>query len=394
MSISILAKSIKESMTLAITAKAKKLKAEGKSIIGFTAGEPDFDMPTNVKDSCKKALDIGFTKYTPASGMVELKNAICEKFEKDNGLKYQANQIVISSGAKSSLYHAMLAILDPGDEVIIPSPFWLTYEEQVKLCEAKCVFVDTSATGYKLTEELFRNNITEKTKAVIINSPSNPTGVVYSKKDLEVIAKVAVEKGIYVISDEIYEKLVYGVEHISIASLNEDIKNLTIIINGMSKAYSMTGLRIGYTASNLEIAKAIINIQSHTTSNACSISQYGSVTALYEGEEFIKNAQKIFAKRRLLMLERAKALKDVTFIEPQGAFYLFINVSKYYGKSYNGKVIDGSIAMSDVLLDAGIAVIPGLPFGDDNCIRLSYAVSEADIIEGFERLNAFFSSIN
>lgn len=393
MAISKLAGSIKESMTLAITAKAKKLKQEGKSIIGFTAGEPDFDSPEIVKKACEQALKEGFTKYTPASGMPELKTAICKKLERENGLIYQPNQIVVSSGAKSSLYHAILAIVDPGDEVIIPTPFWLTYEEQVKLAEGKCVFVNTSKTGYKLTEELFRQNITEKTKAVIINSPSNPTGAVYTKEELAVIAKVCVEKDIYIISDEIYEKLVYGVEHVSIASVSEEAKNKTIIINGMSKAYSMTGWRIGYTASSVEIAKAMTNVQSHTTSNACSLSQYASVVALNEADQFTQDAKSIFSARRLLMVEFAKKLKNVSFVEPQGAFYLFIDVSKYYGKSFNGKVINGSIDMADALLDVGVAVIPGLPFGDDNCIRLSYAVSETDIVKGFERIESFLQQV-
>lgn len=393
MAISKLAGSIKESMTLAITAKAKKLKQEGKSIIGFTAGEPDFDSPEIVKKACEQALKEGFTKYTPASGMPELKTAICKKLERENGLIYQPNQIVVSSGAKSSLYHAILAIVDPGDEVIIPTPFWLTYEEQVKLAEGKCVFVNTSETGYKLTEELFRQNITEKTKAVIINSPSNPTGAVYTKEELAVIAKVCVEKDIYIISDEIYEKLVYGVEHVSIASVSEEAKNKTIIINGMSKAYSMTGWRIGYTASSVEIAKAMTNVQSHTTSNACSLSQYASVVALNEADQFTQDAKSIFSARRLLMVEFAKKLKNVSFVEPQGAFYLFIDVSKYYGKSFNGKVINGSIDMADALLDMGVAVIPGLPFGDDNCIRLSYAVSETDIVKGFERIESFLQQV-
>lgn len=394
MSVSKLADSIKESMTLAITAKAKKLKAEGKSIIGFTAGEPDFDTPDLVKDSAKKAIDIGFTKYTPASGMPELKNAICEKFLNENGVSYEPNQIVISSGAKSSLYHAFLAIVNPGDEVIIPSPYWLTYEEQVKLAGGVCVFVDTNNSGYKLTKELFEKNITPRTKCVIINSPNNPTGVVYSREDLKDIAEVAVKNGIYVISDEIYEKLIYGVEHVSIASLGDDIKDKTIIINGMSKAFSMTGWRIGYSASNVQIAKAMSNIQSHTTSNACSISQYASVTALKEAEQFSVDSRNIFAARRLLIIEFAKKLKDVTYIEPQGAFYLFLNVSEYYGNKINGKVIENSIDFANALLDYGVAVIPGKPFGDDNCIRLSYAISEVDIVNGFDRIDKFLKKLS
>lgn len=394
MSVSKLASSIKESMTLAITAKAKKMKAEGKTIIAFTAGEPDFDTPDLIKESAKTALNIGFTKYTPASGMPELRQAICDKFQNENGLTYKPTQICVSSGAKSSLYHAMLAIINPDDEVLIPSPFWLTYEEQVKLCGGKCVFINTKNTGYKLTAEDFKANVTPKTKAIIINSPSNPTGVVYTRQELEEIAKVAVENDIYVISDEIYEKLVYGVKHVSIASINDEIKDKTIIINGMSKAYSMTGWRIGYTASNETIAKAIGNIQSHTTSNACSISQYASVAALKECEQFCEDAKNIFAARRLLMIEFAKKLRDITIVEPQGAFYLFLDVSKYYGKSVAGHVINGSIDFANCLLDFGVAVIPGIPFGDDDCVRLSYAVSEVDIVNGFGKISEFLNSIN
>ncbi|MBQ2717296.1 MAG: pyridoxal phosphate-dependent aminotransferase [Clostridia bacterium] len=393
MAISNLASSIKESMTLAITAKAKKLKAEGKSIIGFTAGEPDFDSPEIVKSSAHHAIDIGFTKYTPASGMPELKSAICEKLKNENGLDYKPSQIVVSSGAKSSLYHAILAIVNPDDEVIIPTPFWLTYEEQVKLAGGKCVFVDTSNDGYKLNEKLFRENITEKTKAVIINSPSNPTGAVYTEEELKVIAKVALEHDLYVISDEIYEKLVYGIEHKSIAQISPEIKEKTIVINGMSKAYSMTGWRIGYSASSEEVAKAMSNIQSHTTSNACSISQYASVTALKEAEQFTQDAKNIFAARRLLMIEFAKKLKNVSYVEPQGAFYLFIKVSSYYGKKFNGVEIKGSIDFANALLDFGVAVIPGIPFGDDSAIRLSYAVSEVDIVNGFDRINKFLDAL-
>ncbi len=393
MKISDLASSIKESMTLAITAKAKKLKQEGKSIVGFTAGEPDFDTPEAVKNSAKNALDIGFTKYTPASGMIELKQAICEKLKKDNNVDYDPSEIVVSSGAKSSLYHAILAVVDKGDEVIVPSPFWLTYEEQVKLAGGTCVFVDTSNNGYKFSAELFKKAITKKTKCVIINSPSNPTGVVYSEEELKSIAQVALENNIYIISDEIYEKLTYGVKHVSVASLSEEIKDITIVINGMSKAYSMTGWRIGYTASNKAIAKAIGNIQSHTTSNACSISQYASVTALKECDEFTHEANIIFSARRLLMIEYAKKLKDITYVEPQGAFYMFLDVSKHFGKTYKGKVIDGSIAFAEALLDFGVAVIPGLPFGSNNCIRLSYAISESDIVEGFKRIIEFLNVI-
>ncbi len=389
MKLSKLSLSIPASMTLAISAKAKELKKEGKSIVAFTAGEPDFDTPDFIKDEARTALDKGITKYTPASGTLELKKAICEKLLKDNGLNYQPENIVISTGAKSSLYHALLALVDEGDEVIIPAPYWLTYPEQVKLVGGKAVIVDTREVGHKITKELLEKAITPKTKCVIINSPNNPTGAVYTKEELQGIADVCVKNDIYVISDEIYEKLCYEVEFVSIASLGEEIKKRTIVINGMSKSYAMTGWRIGYLACEKECAKAISNVQSHTTANPCSISQYASVKALIEGDQFCHDSKKIFAARRLLMIEFVKNLPNTTYIEPQGAFYLMINVSAYYGKKYGEKVINGSLDFAEALLDEGVALIPCLPFGDDNSVRLSYAVSETDIVKGFERLKKF-----
>lgn len=393
MKISTLAKQIPESLTLAISAKAKQLKAEGKSIIGFTAGEPDFDTPDFIKDEAKTALDKGFTKYTAAAGMIELKTVIKEKLERDNGLKYETNEIIVSAGAKSSLYYAMLAVLDPGDEVIVPTPIWLTYPELVKMCGCKPVFVDTKADGFKLTAKSFAEAVTEKTKMLILNTPCNPTGVVYSREELTELAKVAVEKDVYVLSDEIYEKLVYGVEHVSIAALGEDIKKRTIVVNGMSKSYSMTGWRVGYTAADKDIIKAMTNIQSHAAGNTCSIAQYASIKAIKDGEQFSTDARNIFAARRLLLIEFAKRLPKVTFALPQGAFYLFMDVSAYYGKSYNGRVINGSLDFAECLLNEGVALIPGAPFGDDKSVRLSYAVAENDIVKGFERISAFLSKL-
>ncbi len=397
MSISKKVKEIAPSLTLEITAKAKKMKADGISIIGFGAGEPDFNTPEYIINSAKKALDTGFTKYTPAAGMLELKNAVCAKFLKDNGLKYEANQIVISSGAKSSLYHAICAIVDEGDEVILPAPFWLTYPELIKLAGGKCVYVSAlKENGYKMTAEQFENAITDKTKCLILNTPNNPTGAVYSKEEIKAIAEIAQEKGIYVISDEIYEKLVYdGEKHYSIAQYSEKMKDLTIIINGMSKTYAMTGWRIGYLAAPLAIAKAISSMQSHTTSNACSISQYASVTALVdpEGEKFIEKMQKVFDERRRLMIEMLKDVKDIVCIEPKGAFYVFVNVQKLYGKSFEGTVINDSLTFADCALKCGVALIPGVAFGSDDCIRLSYAISIEDIKEGLNRLISFINQL-
>ncbi len=389
---------IAPSLTLEITAKAKKMKAEGISVIGFGAGEPDFNTPEYIIESAKKALDIGFTKYTPASGTVELKKAVCEKFLKDNGLVYSPEQIVISSGAKSSLYHAICAVIEEGDEVILPSPFWLTYPELIKLAGGKCVYVKADEkNGYKMSAEQFENAITDKTTCLILNTPNNPTGAVYSEDEIRAIAKVCEKHNISVISDEIYEKLVYGGEkHFSIASVSEYMKENTVIINGMSKTYAMTGWRLGYLAAPLKIAKAISSMQSHTTSNACSITQYASVTALTapEGEQFIAEMQKTFDQRRKFMVEFLKDVKDIICIEPKGAFYVFVDVSKLYGKSFNGKKINGSLEFADAALSKGVALIPGVAFGDDNCIRLSYAISIEDIKEGLTRLKSFIEELN
>ncbi len=389
-------KRIAPSLTLEITAKAKRMKKEGISVIGFGAGEPDFNTPKYIIESAKNALDIGFTKYTPASGMQELKVAICQKFLKDNNLCYDPAQIVISAGAKSSLYHAICAIVDDGDEVILPSPYWLTYPELVGLAGGKCVYVETlRENGYKMTALEFEKAITDKTKCLILNSPNNPTGAVYSKEELIEIAKVCEKHGIFVISDEIYEKLVYGESHYSIAQYNEFMKEHTIVVNGMSKTYSMTGWRIGYLAAPLAIAKAISSMQSHTTSNACSIAQYASVTALTDeqGDQFISEMQQTFNERRLLMLEKLSKINDIVCIEPKGAFYVFVDVSKTFGKSFDGVKIDGSLSFADCALKKGVALIPGVAFGNDDCVRLSYAISKEDIVEGLDRLAQFVNEL-
>ncbi len=397
MSISKKVKEIAPSLTLEITAKAKKMKAEGISVIGFGAGEPDFNTPEYIINSAKKALDIGFTKYTPASGTVELKQAICDKFLKDNGLSYTQNQIVISTGAKSSLYHAICAIVEEGDEVILPSPYWLTYPELVKLAGGECVFVKAEKeNGYKMTAEQFEKAITPKTKCLILNTPNNPTGAVYSEEEIKAIARVCEANNIYVISDEIYEKLVYGGEkHYSIAKYSDFMKEHTVIVNGMSKTYAMTGWRIGYIAAPADIAKAVSSMQSHTTSNACSISQYASTTALAdpEGESFIKKMQQVFDERRQYMVKTLQQMQGIVCIEPKGAFYVFVDVSGFYGKAFEGTIIDGSLKFADCALKKGVALIPGVAFGDDNCIRLSYAISLDDIKEGLNRFNEFIKEI-
>ena len=390
-------KNISPSLTLEITAKAKKLKSEGVSIIGFGAGEPDFNTPDFIINSAKKALDTGFTKYTLASGTMELRKAICDKFKKDNNLDYEVGNIVVSSGAKSSLYHAICALVDEGDEVILPSPYWLTYPELIKLAGANCVYVKTQKqNGYKITAKEIEENITDKTKCIILNSPNNPIGVVYSEEELKAIAKVVEKAGLYVISDEIYEKLIYdGQKHYSIAQVNDYMKEHTVIINGVSKSYAMTGWRIGYLAAPLEIAKAAGSMQSHTTSNACSISQFASTAALTEpeGEKFIVEMQKVFDERRKVMYEKLCKIDGFCTVEPKGAFYAFVDVSSFYGKKLNGEVVDGSLKFADLALKYGVAVIPGIAFGDDNFIRLSYAISKEDIIEGINRIEKFVADL-
>ncbi len=388
---------IKPSLTLEITAKAKKMKSEGISVIGFGAGEPDFNTPDYINAAAKKAIDIGFTKYTPASGMPELKKAICEKFLNENGLEYQPSQIVVSSGAKSSLYHAICAIVNNGDEVILPSPYWLTYPELVALAGGETVYVRCEReNGYKMTAEQLEKAITPKTKCVIINSPNNPTGAVYSEEELRKIASVVEKHGLYVISDEIYEKLVYGGEkHYSIACVSDYMKNHTVVINGVSKSFAMTGWRIGYFAAPNDIAQAASSMQSHTASNPCSISQYASVEALTSEKsiDFIASMQKTFDERRRYMVKTLCAMQNVICIEPKGAFYVFADVSACYGKSYKGTIISGSLSFAECALDKGVAVVPGVAFGDDDCIRLSYAVSMDDIKEGLIRLEEFIKEL-
>ena len=388
---------IKPSLTLEITAKAKKMKASGISVIGFGAGEPDFNTPEYIINAAKHALDIGFTKYTPASGMQELKTAICDKFLKDNGLKYEPSQIVVSSGAKSSLYHAICAIVDDGDEVILPSPYWLTYPELVGLAGGKTVFVNTKAeNGYKITAEELESAITDKTKCFILNSPNNPTGAVYSEEEIKSLAKVVEKHGLYVVSDEIYEKLVYGgAKHYSIAACGEYLKEHTVIVNGMSKTYSMTGWRIGYIAAPLEIAKAVSSMQSHTTSNACSIAQYASVEALNSSEsgKFVSEMQAVFDERRKYMMKRIDEIPCLKYSEPAGAFYMFVDVSRVYGKKYQDEIINGSLSFADAALKKGVAVVPGVAFGNDDCIRLSYATSMEDIKEGIDRIAEFIKEV-
>lgn len=383
---------ISASITLAITAKAKKMKSEGINVVSFGAGEPDFNTPAHIQDSAISAIREGLTRYTPASGILELKKSICEKFKKDNGLDYKPSQIIISSGAKHSLHNALLAICNPGDEVIVPVPYWVSYPELVKLADGVPVYVETKEEdGFKYKKDDLLAAITDKTKAIILNSPNNPTGTIYSREDLEMIAEIAVEKDIIIISDEIYEKLVYdGMKHLSIASLNEEIKKRTIVVNGMSKAYAMTGWRIGYAAAEEEIVKIMSNIQSHATSNPTSISQYASVTALEGDQQAIEDMRVEFEKRRNYMVEKINSIPLLSCRKPEGAFYVMVNISKVKGMTINGKGVNDSLTFCDGLLDEGkVAAVPGSAFGADDFIRLSYATSMENIKEGLDRIEKY-----
>jgi len=390
------AQSIKPSPTLATAAKAKAMKAQGIDVVDFGVGEPDFDTPENVKQAGIKAIQSGFTKYTPAGGTDELKEAVIEKFKRDNNLTYEKSQILISCGAKHSLYNIAEALFDPGDEVIIPSPYWVSYPDQVLLNDATPVIVETTeAEGFKLSAQKLEKAITKKTKALVLNSPSNPTGLAYDKKTLEEIAAIAVKHGIYVISDEIYEKLLYdGFTHFSIASLNPEIKGLTIVVNGVSKSHAMTGWRIGYAAGPKEVMTAMANIQSQSTSNPCSISQKAALEALRGPQDFIKTMNVEFDKRRKYMVERLNRIPGISCLMPVGAFYAFPNVAGLYGKSIQGKTMKNSSDLAAYLLEeAKVALVSGDAFGADPYIRLSYATSMENIQKGLDRIEKAVSAL-
>lgn len=390
------AETIAPSLTLSITATAKKMREEGIDVIGFGAGEPDFNTPKNIQDVAIDAIKKGYTKYTAASGIIELKNAIIEKFKKDNNLDYKANQVMISTGAKQCLANVFQSILNPLDEVIVSVPFWVSYPELIMLADGVPVFVETKeANNFKYTLEALNKALTTKTKAIILNSPNNPTGTVYSKNELIEIAEFAKTNDLIVISDEIYEKLIYGEEkHISIASLSTDAYERTIVINGVSKSYAMTGWRIGYAAGNQEIIKLMTNIQSHTTSNPNSIAQYASVEALNGDQSPIEVMNFEFKKRRDFMVDKINSMKNLSCIKPEGAFYVMVNISKLLTKQFQGEVIKDSLNFSKLLLEnENIAVIPGVAFGVDEYIRLSYATSMENIEKGLDRLKNFIEKI-
>ncbi|WP_138296638.1 MULTISPECIES: pyridoxal phosphate-dependent aminotransferase [unclassified Clostridium] len=384
------------SVTLEIDAKAKKMKADGIDVVGFGAGEPDFPTPQFVIDAAKDALDKGLTRYTPAAGLLELRQAICDKLQKDNGISYAPAQIVVSNGAKHALYNTFQAILEPGDEVLIPSPYWVSYPEMVKMAGGVPVFVPGAAEdGFKPSLSALRAACTPRTVAMILNSPSNPTGAIYTREELEGIAALAVEKQFYVISDEIYEELTYdGAQHISIASLGEDIYQQTIVINGMSKAHAMTGWRIGYSAAPVPVAKVIANYQSHATSNANTIAQWASVAALTGPRDDLEAMVREFAARRDYLCDRIEDIPGLGCVRPGGAFYVMMRVSGLYGKSYEGQTISNSMDFAGVLLDqAQVAVVPGVAFGAGEYVRLSYATSRENIEKGMDRIAAFVQKL-
>lgn len=385
------AQAVKPSSTLAITAKANELKAKGLDVVGFGAGEPDFNTPENICEAAINAIHSGFTKYTPASGTVELKQAISKKFESFNHLHYDVNQIVVSNGGKHSLTNIFEAILNPGDEVIIPSPYWLSYPEIVRLADGVPVFVKCpKEQSYKITAKQLAEACTEKTKAVVLNTPNNPTGMIYSREELEELAKVIVEKDIFCVADEMYENLIYeGNTAVSIASLNDEIYKRTITCSGVAKSYAMTGWRIGYTGSTPEIAKLMGSIQSHQTSNPNSIAQKATVEALLGPQTTVKAMNQEFDKRRVYMYDRVSKMPYVKTLKPLGAFYVFVDVSEVLNMSYKGKKIGDVSELARILIeDYQTAVIPCADFGFADHIRLSYAISMEQIKKGLDRIES------
>lgn len=396
LSLSEKALAVKPSSTLAITAKAKELKAQGLDVVGFGAGEPDFNTPENICNAAIKAINDGFTKYTPASGINELKQAISDKFKKFNNIDYKPSQIVISNGGKHSLTNVFEAIINPGDEVIIPAPYWLSYPEIVKLAGGVPVIIrGEKEQGYKINAEQLEAATTSKTKAIVLNTPSNPTGMIYTEEELKAIADYAVKNDVYVVADEMYEYLVYnGEKHVSIASFNEEIYKRTITVSGLAKSYAMTGWRIGYTGSSEEIAKLMGSIQSHQTSNPNSIAQKAAVEALTGDQSTVNSMLAEFDNRRKYMCERFGKMPYVSTLEPLGAFYVFVDVSQVLNKEYKGEKIETAAKMAAILIeDYNVAVVPCADFGFADHIRLSYAISIEQIDKGLTRIEGFLKEL-
>jgi len=380
---------IKPSPTLAIDAKAKALKQQGVDVINFGAGEPDFDTPINIKEAAIKAINSGFTKYCPVAGTPELKNAIIGKLKRDNGLEYSPEEIIVSNGAKHSIYNIFQSIINDGDEVIVPAPFWVSYTDMIILAGGKPVIIQTSdKADFKITPENLEKALTPQTKAIIINSPSNPTGATYNAQELKAIAEVCVKNKILIISDDIYEKLIYdNFKFTSIIEVCPETKEFTIVVNGVSKAYSMTGWRIGYAAGPKNVISAMAKIQSQSTSNASSISIKASVEALNGTQKYVESMRQEFEKRRNYTVESLNNIKGIACRKPEGAFYVFPNIKSLLGKTFNGKIINTDIEFADYLLDvAKIAVVPGSAFGAEGYVRLSYATSIENIRNGIDRL--------
>ena len=378
---------IKPSVTLAIAAMAKAMQQDGKDICSFSTGEPDFDTPAHIKDAAKQALDRGKTKYGAAAGEPQLREAIAHKLQSDNNLNYSAANILVTNGGKHSLYNLMETLIDPGDEVVIPAPFWLSYPEMVKLAGGVPVIVDTdSSTDYKISPAALNAAITPKTKLFILNSPANPSGVVYTRSELQALAKVVVDRDILVVSDEIYEKIIYDwVEQVSIGALGDDIFQRTIISSGFAKAYAMTGWRVGYLAASAEIIKAVSTIQGHSTSNVCTFAQYGAISALESSQDCVEQMRQAFTERRQVMLNRLNDIPELVCAKPDGAFYMFVNISK---TGLN------SLEFCKALLQTQqVAAIPGVAFGADDHVRLSYATDRTSIEKGMDRLDKFVSSL-
>lgn len=389
MSVSQCVSRIEPSITLAITAKAKAMKAEGIDVVGLSAGEPDFDTPDNIKQAAIKAINDGMTKYTPAVGMPSLRQAIADKFRNDNGLEYKVEQVIVNCGAKHSVFLAVMALVDPGDEVLIPTPYWVSYPEMTKAAGGTPKIVETSAENeYKITARQLKDAIGPKTKLLILNSPSNPSGMVYTRAELEELVQVLKGTDVYVISDEIYEKILYdGAEHVSIAALDEEIYSRTITINGASKCFAMTGWRIGYAAGPLDVIKGMGKLQSQETSNPTSISQVATIEALKSGEESVAMMVRAFDERRKYLVGRLNEIEGVSCIMPKGAFYAFPDFSAYHGRSADGKKIGGSVDLAGYLLEKShVAVVPGGGFGSDANQRLSYATSMEMLEKALDRI--------
>jgi aspartate aminotransferase len=386
---------IQASITMEVTALANQLKSEGKPVIGLSAGEPDYDTPDYIKEAGIKAINEGHTKYTAAAGMPKLIQSICDKLKREHSLDYDPNQIVVSCGAKHSIFNVMMAVLNPGDEVIIPQPYWVSYPDQVAMAGGVSVFIETNDTNdFKITPEQLKNAITPATKLLILNSPSNPTGMVYSKDELKALSDIIVEHNILVISDEIYEKLIYDGEHTSIASLSPEIKDLTILINGASKAYSMTGWRIGYTAAPANIAKVMSRIQSHSTSNPTTPSQFASLAAFENDDSVVNTMRDAFQERRNIMIEKLNNIPGITCLKPNGAFYAFPNISACFGKSCESGEITDSVSFCKYFLkEKLVACVPGSGFGSEGYIRLSYAASVDNINKALTLLDEWVRSL-